>query len=49
MLVKFNLSMMHGGWNSDDNQSLNLGRYSSRTRRRKTSAPTRYPLVSGRS
>ena len=27
MLVKFNLSMMHGGWNSDDNQSLNLGRY----------------------
>ena len=27
MLLKFNLSMMHGGWNSDDNQSLNLGRY----------------------
>ena len=27
MLVKFNLSMKHGGWNSDDNQSLNLGRY----------------------
>ena len=26
-LVKFNLSMKHGGWNSDDNQSLNLGRY----------------------
>ena len=27
LLVKFNLSMQHGGWNSDDNQSLNLGRY----------------------
>ena len=27
MLVKFHLSMKHGGWNSDDNQSLNLGRY----------------------
>ena len=27
MLLKFNLSMNHGGWNSDDNQSLNLGRY----------------------
>ncbi len=27
MLLKFNLSMSHGGWNSDDNQSLNLGRY----------------------
>lgn len=27
MLVKFNLSMKHGGWNSDDNQSLNLGRF----------------------
>ena len=27
LLVKFNLSMSHGGWNSDDNQSLNLGRY----------------------
>ena len=27
MLLKFNLSMKHGGWNSDDNQSLNLGRY----------------------
>ena len=27
MLLKFNLSMQHGGWNSDDNQSLNLGRY----------------------
>ena len=26
-LVKFNLSMNHGGYNSDDNQSLNLGRY----------------------
>ena len=26
-LVKFNLSMNHGGFNSDDNQSLNLGRY----------------------
>ena len=26
-LVKFNLSMKHGGWNSDDNQSLNLGRF----------------------
>ncbi len=27
MRIKFNLVMMHGGWNSDDNQSLNLGRY----------------------
>ncbi len=27
LLLKFNLSMKHGGWNSDDNQSLNLGRY----------------------
>lgn len=27
LLVKFNLVMNHGGWNSDDNQSLNLGRY----------------------
>ncbi len=27
LLLKFNLSMRHGGWNSDDNQSLNLGRY----------------------
>ena len=27
MLVKFDLSMRHGGWNSDDNQSLNMGRY----------------------
>ena len=27
MLVKFQLSMKHGGYNSDDNQSLNLGRY----------------------
>ncbi len=26
-LLRFNLSMKHGGWNSDDNQSLNLGRY----------------------
>ena len=26
-LVKFKLSMNHGGYNSDDNQSLNLGRY----------------------
>ena len=26
-LVKFKLSMSHGGYNSDDNQSLNLGRY----------------------
>ena len=25
--LKFNLSMKHGGWNPDDNQSLNLGRY----------------------
>ena len=27
LLLKFNLSMSHGGWNPDDNQSLNLGRY----------------------
>ena len=27
MLLKFNLVMKHGGWNSDDNQSLNLGRF----------------------
>ena len=27
MLFKFSLVMKHGGWNSDDNQSLNLGRY----------------------
>ncbi len=27
LLLRFNLSMQHGGWNSDDNQSLNLGRY----------------------
>ncbi len=27
LLLKFNLVMKHGGWNSDDNQSLNLGRY----------------------
>ena len=27
LFLKFNLSMKHGGWNSDDNQSLNLGRY----------------------
>ena len=27
ILLKFNLVMKHGGWNSDDNQSLNLGRY----------------------
>ncbi len=27
LLLKFDLSMQHGGWNSDDNQSLNLGRY----------------------
>ncbi len=26
-LVQFNLVMKHGGWNSDDNQSLNLGRF----------------------
>ncbi len=26
-LVRFNLAMQHGGYNSDDNQSLNLGRY----------------------
>ncbi len=25
--LKFHLSMKHGGWNPDDNQSLNLGRY----------------------
>ena len=27
LLLKFHLAMQHGGWNSDDNQSLNLGRY----------------------
>ncbi len=27
VLLTFNLVMKHGGWNSDDNQSLNLGRY----------------------
>ena len=27
LLLKFNLVMKHGGWNPDDNQSLNLGRY----------------------
>lgn len=27
LLVKFDLAMRHGGWNSDDNQSLNLGRF----------------------
>ena len=27
IVLTFNLVMKHGGWNSDDNQSLNLGRY----------------------
>ena len=27
VVLTFNLVMKHGGWNSDDNQSLNLGRY----------------------
>ncbi len=27
IILTFNLVMKHGGWNSDDNQSLNLGRY----------------------
>lgn len=27
VILTFNLVMKHGGWNSDDNQSLNLGRY----------------------
>jgi len=27
IVLTFNLVMKHGGWNSDDNQSLNLGRF----------------------
>ena len=43
-VLTFHLKQNHGGWNSDDNQNNNLGRFRlSRHRRARTPTPTRCP------